>query len=166
MYSTCAHCYPPVLNIFLIFKGGLISFGQPLSSLLYQLVEVGSYCEMDGIVSPSSLLPSSLLLEAVLLELRLVADTQPEAFKKVKIRNNHNKILLFNSLYFITLIFVAVVLFQTSPYQGHYHLHQSPLTSSRPYFLPTRLCSDCWCYPSSSSGAIETEQFTRFTYQH
>ena len=84
MYSTCAHCYPPVLNIFLIFKGGLISFGQPLSSLLYQLVEVGSYCEMDGIISPSSLLPSSLLLEAVLLELRLVADTQPEAFKRVK----------------------------------------------------------------------------------
>ena len=62
-----------------------MSFGQPLSSLLYQLVEVGSYCEMDGIISPSSLLPSSLLLEAVLLELRLVADTQPEAFKKVKL---------------------------------------------------------------------------------
>ncbi|XP_019854077.1 PREDICTED: condensin-2 complex subunit G2-like isoform X1 [Amphimedon queenslandica] len=67
----------------IIDSGGLISFGHSLSVVLYQLVEVGSYSEVGSIISPSSLLTPSMLLDKILSELRLIANDQPEAFKKL-----------------------------------------------------------------------------------
>ena len=54
-----------------------------LTRLLYQLVETGNCIEVEGIISPSSLLSAAHLLENILIALNKVSETQPDLVTKV-----------------------------------------------------------------------------------
>lgn len=62
---------------------GVMFYLPLLTRLLYQLVETGNCIEVEGIISPSSLLSAAHLLENILIALNKVSETQPDSVTKV-----------------------------------------------------------------------------------